>query len=50
MGHVRLGFSEADIRSLCSASNISLTQYHRLRPTIDARGPSLFPAVIQVDH
>ena len=50
MGHVHLGFSEADIRSLCSASNISLTQYHRLRPTIDARGPSLFAAVIQVDH
>jgi len=50
MGHVHLGFSESDISSLCATCGVTLTQYHRLSPNPEARGPSLFAAVIQVDH
>ena len=50
MGHVHLGFSEVDIKSLCSQCGLSLRQYHRLRPYTGARGPSLFAAVLGVNH
>jgi len=50
MGHVHLGFSEQEIKSLSNSCGTTLTKYHRLRPNTDARGPSLFAAVIRVDH
>ena len=50
MGHVHLGFSETDIKSLCDTCGISLSQYHRLQPNKDARGPSLFSAILRVAH
>ena len=50
MGHVHLGFSEKDIKALCNQCGLSLTRYHRLLPSIDARGPSMFAAVLGVGH
>lgn len=50
MGHVHLGFSEKDIKKLCDQCDLSLAHYHRLLPSTDARGPSLFAAVLDVGH
>ena len=50
MGHIHLGFSEKDIKSFCNQCDLSFMQYHRPRPNTDARGPSLFAAVLGVGH
>ena len=48
MGHVHLGFSEEDIELLAKKAGCSLHAYHRLPPKFDARGPSLFTAILKV--
>ena len=48
MGHVHLGFSEDDIELIAKKVGCSLQAYHRLKPKFDARGPSLFTAILKV--
>ena len=50
MGHVHKGFSKANIEKLATDSGCKLRRYHRLTPETDARGPSLFAAILGVHH
>ena len=50
MGHVHLGFSSDDVQDLAQDAQCSLQAYHRMPPKIDARGPSLFTAILDVHH
>ena len=47
MGHLHLGFSEADIGQWCSIGKLELVRMHRLRPAPEASGPSLFAATLK---
>jgi ArsR family transcriptional regulator len=50
LGHVHGGFSEQDLQELTMNSACALQQYHCLYPDTEARGPSLFAAIMQVTH
>lgn len=47
MGHLHLGFSEADVGQWCSVGKLELVRMHRLRPAPEASGPSLFAATLK---
>lgn len=50
MGHVHLGFSEENIQTLATNARCKMQQYHRMQPKIDAKGPTLFVAILEVLH
>ncbi|MBT7658054.1 MAG: metalloregulator ArsR/SmtB family transcription factor [Phycisphaerae bacterium] len=50
MGHVHLGFSEEAMHTIASNAGCTLKAYHRMQPRIDAKGPSLFTAILEVAH
>jgi len=50
MGHIHKGFSESTLNKLATKIGCTLRQYHRLSPETDARGPSLFAAILTVHH
>lgn len=50
MGHRHQGFSKNDISDVAISAHCVLEKYHRLQPHIDARGPSLFAAILRVVH
>jgi len=50
MGHIHQGFSEVSIEEFARNTGCTLQHYHRLQPDIDARGPSLFAAILTVRH
>lgn len=45
MGHAWLGFSEPQLKRLCSSVGLRLARYRALPPDPDAQGPGLFVAV-----
>jgi hypothetical protein len=46
MGHIHLGFSENDIKTLATSAGLKLLTHHRLRPETASSGPSLFAALL----
>lgn len=44
MGHLHLGFEEAEVTSWCQQAGLKTVQWHPLRPDPEAAGPSLFAA------
>ncbi len=50
MGHIHMGFSKSSLEQLTTKVGCTLQQYHRLSPEADARGPSLFAAILTVHH
>ena len=50
MGHIHQGFPQRSLEELAEQTGCTLHQYHRLSPDIDARGPSLFAAILRVNH
>jgi ArsR family transcriptional regulator len=50
MGHIHQGFSQHSLKELAGETGCTLHQYHRLSPDTDARGPSLFAAILKVNH
>ena len=48
MGHVHLGFSEKERIEMFKAADFKNVRVNKLRPNIEASGPSLFAAVAQV--
>lgn len=46
MGHVHLGFSEADVREHAAAAGLAVSRYVVLPPDPDVSGPPLFLAVL----
>jgi len=50
MGHLHQGFSETDIQTMARKIGDSTPTYHRLQPDTEARGPSLFAAILTVTH
>ncbi|PCI06995.1 ArsR family transcriptional regulator [bacterium] len=49
MGHVHLGFSEKERIEMFKEADFKNVRVNKLRPDIDASGPSLFAAVAQVE-
>lgn len=47
MGHVHLGFSEADAKGWCKGPGLEFVAMQRLRPAPDASGPALFVATMR---
>ena len=45
-----LGFSEEAMHTIASNAGCTLKAYHRMQPRIDAKGPSLFTAILEVAH
>lgn len=50
MGHIHQGFSKHSLEEFAKQTGCTLNQYHRLSPDTDARGPSLFAAILTVNH
>lgn len=48
MGHVHLGFSEKERIEMFKAADFNHVRVNKLRPDIEASGPSLFAAVAQI--
>jgi ubiquinone/menaquinone biosynthesis C-methylase UbiE/DNA-binding transcriptional ArsR family regulator len=48
MGHVHLGFSEKERIEMFKQADFKHVRVNKLRPNIDASGPSLFAAVAQI--
>ncbi len=46
MGHVHLGFDEADVDAWATAAGLQRSKMRRLRTNTDAKGPALFAAVL----
>lgn len=47
MGHVHLGFSEAQVQSWAKAAGLKQCRYRRLQPAVEGKGPGLFAAVMR---
>lgn len=47
MGHVHLGFGERELRDWAGSAGLSFIRYHRLRPAVTGKGPSLFAATLR---
>ena len=50
MGHEHLGFSEDEVKEIAESTCCSVVNYHKLPPRVQTKGPSLFVAVLRVDH
>lgn len=48
MGHLHLGFNDAQREKLFHDAGFTSVRTHKLRPVVEASGPSLFAAVAQV--
>lgn len=48
MGHLHLGFDDAQREELFRRAGFSSIRTHKLRPLVEASGPSLFAAVAQI--
>jgi hypothetical protein len=46
MGHLHLGFSEADLARFAKGSGFRVARHARLRPDTAGKGPGLFAALL----
>jgi ArsR family transcriptional regulator len=47
MGHVHLGFAEADVQKWAERSSMALGRWSRLKPDTQRKGPALFAATLR---
>jgi len=50
MGHVHLGFSDEQQSQIFKQAGFNAIRINKLRPDVEASGPSLFAAVAQINH